>query len=125
MHDGCPAHTAEQITEHLDGEFGDFWIGTNGPWRWPPRSPDMTPVDFFLWGYIKNYAYRTPNIPTREEVWQRIQEAFQQLRANPQLVRNATNDVTRRMNFVIRAHGQHIEQYPKNYNFDAQYDDIV
>ena len=24
---------------------------------WPPRSPDLTPCDFFLWGYVKDNAY--------------------------------------------------------------------
>jgi hypothetical protein len=23
---------------------------------WPPRSPDLTPCDFFLWGYVKEMA---------------------------------------------------------------------
>jgi hypothetical protein len=27
---------------------------------WPPRSPDITPLDFFLWGYIKSNVFRTP-----------------------------------------------------------------
>jgi len=27
---------------------------------WPPRSPDMTPCDFFLWGYVKECAYVPP-----------------------------------------------------------------
>ena len=24
-----------------------------------PRSPDITSLDFFLWGYVKNIVYRT------------------------------------------------------------------
>jgi hypothetical protein len=24
----------------------------------PPRSPDLTPLDFFLWGYVKNIVYK-------------------------------------------------------------------
>jgi hypothetical protein len=23
-----------------------------------PRSPDLTPLDFFLWGHVKNIVYR-------------------------------------------------------------------
>ena len=26
---------------------------------WPPRSPDLTPCDFFLWGYVKDNAYKS------------------------------------------------------------------
>ena len=30
---------------------------------WPPRSPDATPCDFFLWGYVKDQVY-VPHLPT-------------------------------------------------------------
>jgi hypothetical protein len=29
---------------------------------WPPRSPDATPCDFFLWGYVKDQIY-VPRLP--------------------------------------------------------------
>ena len=29
-------------------------FGRGGPIPWPPRSPDLLPLDFFLWGYIQN-----------------------------------------------------------------------
>ena len=25
---------------------------------WPPRSPDLTPPDYFLWGYLKGRVYQ-------------------------------------------------------------------
>ena len=31
----------------------------DGPVPWPPRSPDIPPLDFFLWGYVEGNAYRT------------------------------------------------------------------
>jgi hypothetical protein len=36
------------------------WVGRDGPIPWPPRSPDITPLDFFLWGYVKDIVYKTP-----------------------------------------------------------------
>ncbi|KDR09694.1 hypothetical protein L798_15624 [Zootermopsis nevadensis] len=30
-----------------------------GPVAWPARSPDLTPTDFFLWGYTKDQVHRT------------------------------------------------------------------
>ena len=44
----------------LDATFANRWIGRDGPTPWPPRSPDITPVDFFLWGYVKNKVFSTP-----------------------------------------------------------------
>lgn len=46
--DGAPPHNARVIVECLNNNFGRQWIGNNGPIRWPARSPDLTPLDFFL-----------------------------------------------------------------------------
>jgi hypothetical protein len=35
------------------------WVGRYGPIPWPPRSPAITPLDFFLWRYVKNIVYKT------------------------------------------------------------------
>jgi hypothetical protein len=34
------------------------WIGRRGAVEYPPRSPDLTPLDFYLWGTLKDMAYR-------------------------------------------------------------------
>ena len=31
--------------------------GRAGPISWPARSPDLTPLDFWLWGYLKDHVY--------------------------------------------------------------------
>ena len=40
--------------------YPGLWIGKGGPVAWPPRSPDLTLLDFFLWGHIKSLVYKTP-----------------------------------------------------------------
>lgn len=40
-------------------EYPICWIGRGGPVLWPPRSPDLTHLDFFLWGYLKNLSIET------------------------------------------------------------------
>jgi len=45
------------VTDVLNERFPDVWIGRGGPIPWPPRRPDLSPPDFFLWGYIKNIVY--------------------------------------------------------------------
>ena len=32
-------------------------MSKNGDLEWPPRSPDLTVPDFFLWGYLKRKVY--------------------------------------------------------------------
>jgi len=42
---------------------------------WPPRSPDITPCDFFLWGYIKDRLFIPPLPVSLNELKQRITTA--------------------------------------------------
>jgi len=65
MQDGAPPHFSNFVTDVLNERFPDAWIGRGGPILWPPRSRDLSPLDFFLWGYIKNivYAEKIRNIP--------------------------------------------------------------
>ena len=62
--DGCPAHYSLAARREVDNQFTNRWIGRQGPVEWPARSPDHIPLDFFLWGYLKNKIYtRTPTSP--------------------------------------------------------------
>lgn len=56
--DGCPAHNAREVRDYLQTEFPGRIIGLYGDIPWPPRSPDLAPNDFFLWGHIKTVLYQ-------------------------------------------------------------------
>jgi hypothetical protein len=45
--DGASSHWGLQVRVCLDRTFPGTWIGRDGPMPWPPRSPDITPLDFF------------------------------------------------------------------------------
>ena len=49
---------------------------------WPPRSPDLTPCDFFLWGYVKDNAYKPPLPQNVRELQDRIRAAVQTIDEN-------------------------------------------
>jgi hypothetical protein len=50
--DGATAHTARAAMAVVRVILPDRLIS-----RWPPRSPDLSMCDFFLWGYLKPRAY--------------------------------------------------------------------
>lgn len=56
--DGAPPHWTTQVRQYLNDIFPERWIGRSGPIAWAPRSPDLTPLDFFLWGYLKHKVYQ-------------------------------------------------------------------
>ena len=49
QHDGAPPYYSRLVT-HLNLTFPEQWIGSGGHVQWPPRSSDLTPLDFCLWG---------------------------------------------------------------------------
>ena len=55
--DGATCHTAGETMALLREKFPGRVISRNGDFDWPPRSCDLTPLDFFLWGYVKNKVY--------------------------------------------------------------------
>ncbi|KAJ8285233.1 hypothetical protein GJAV_G00024480 [Gymnothorax javanicus] len=48
------------VTDRLTNLFDDRNIAFNQPAEWPPRSPDLTPLDFLLWGHLKLKVCITP-----------------------------------------------------------------
>jgi hypothetical protein len=52
------SHIHRDITTFLDDTFPGRWIGRGSPTACPPpRSPDLTPLDIFEWGFIKDVVY--------------------------------------------------------------------
>ena len=52
--DGAPPHRRKIVQTWLKQKFGDRFIDMA---TWPPRSPDLNPCDFSLWGYLKSKVY--------------------------------------------------------------------
>jgi len=46
--DEAPAHYHRDVRAFLDENLQGRWIGLRGTIEFPPRSPDLTPLDFYL-----------------------------------------------------------------------------
>ena len=53
LNDGVPPHFIRPVTEWLNNHFLNQWVGRKGSVVWTPRSPDISPCDFCLWGWMK------------------------------------------------------------------------
>ena len=84
--DGATAHTAASSLRFLQGKFPSRVISKQGSVNWPPRSPDLSALDFFLWGYLKNEVYKEP-VATLTALKARIRHC---IRALPQTTLQAT-----------------------------------
>ena len=55
--DGAAPHAAQVVLSWLEKTFGDRFISFKTEKVWPPHSPDLNPLDFFLWVYLKEKVY--------------------------------------------------------------------
>lgn len=80
VQDGAPAHWALTVRAFLNRHFPMRWIGRSSPFIvWPPRSPDLTPLDFFIWGYLKERLYRGQHVPSLEVLMRWIENEAGQI----------------------------------------------
>lgn len=79
--DGCPAHSTRLVTHFLNQHFQERWIGRYGSIHWPARSPDLTPADFYLWGYLKQKVYSCDLHDDLQLLKQKIRDAVNEINA--------------------------------------------
>jgi hypothetical protein len=106
--DDAPPHFALDVRAYLDQTFTDRWIGHAGSLAWPPRSSDLNPLDFYLWGHIKTNVYRTKP-RSIDELKQRITDSVAAIPV--QHPRNAFREFERRIHLIIVNNGAHVECY--------------
>ena len=78
--DGAPAHTANNTKSLLESNFGQRIISRGFDAEWPPRSPDLSPCDFYLWSAVSELVYRSGAYSTVAELQDAICNAFNTLR---------------------------------------------
>jgi len=92
----------------LDATFPNTWIGRDGPTPWPPRPPDIIPLDFFLRGYVKNKVYSTP-IQDIINLKARITDAFATITED--MLENTWREIDYRLEVLRATKGAHGEVY--------------
>ncbi|GBN02103.1 hypothetical protein AVEN_9672-1 [Araneus ventricosus] len=106
QHDGAPAHKSSSVKQYLMEEFGEQIIGYRGFQEWPPRSLDLTPMDFFLWGYLRQQVYATP-LPTLQDLQRRITDDCANM--TPAMLHRVQREVQARVQMCIVADGEKFE----------------
>jgi len=109
QNDGCPAHTSVIVKEFLNEEYGNRWIGRNGPIKWPARSPDLTPLHFYVWGRVKELVYAV-EIRDLDHLRERINGAFTILKEEMTLS-TVTTEVRDRCSKCLQQQGSHFENF--------------
>ena len=106
--DSAPPHRRRIVTERLTELFGNRVIALNRPVEWPPRSPELTPLDFFLWGHLKSKVFITPPADL-DDLERPITAKINVLRQDRAVIRRAVADMLRRAWICVGRNGGHVE----------------
>jgi len=105
--DGATPHVAKASIALLLDHFPGKLISKGAAVSWPPRSPDLTAPDFFLWGLLKEKVYATP-VPDIRALKAKICNAVKQIPRST-LTQVFRESLTARCHECVRRHGSHLE----------------
>ena len=83
-------------------------IKRDGPIPWAPRSPNITPLDFFLWDYVEDIVYRT-KVRDINDLQHRIIEAIDTVTVDK--LARTWQEIECRFNIICATDGAHVEMY--------------
>jgi len=101
-------HTPHATMNILHERFEGMVISRGGDVNWPLRSCDLTPLDFFFWGYLKSQVY-TNKPQTIGALKVNITYAIQQIQ--PDLCEKIIKNWTARIRVTKRSRGRHLMLY--------------
>ncbi|GFT13650.1 hypothetical protein TNCV_3831201 [Trichonephila clavipes] len=98
----CALWAARATIDLLKDTFGDRLISRFGPVNWHPRSCDLTPLDYFLWGYGKSLVY-ADKPQTLDHLEDNIRRVIADIR--PQMLEKVIENRTSRLDYIRASRG--------------------
>ncbi|GFT32785.1 uncharacterized protein TNCV_2901771 [Trichonephila clavipes] len=109
MQDGTPPHIARRVKDLLRRSFDDDRVlSRHFHHAWPPWSPDLSPCNYWLWGYLKSQVYR--DRPTSLGML-KDNIRLQCLTITPDMLYSAAHNIIPRLQLLLRNDGEHIEHF--------------
>ena len=112
MQDGAPPHRTESTFNILENSLDDrvIALGYNDKKDkgidWPPYSPDLNPLDFFLWGTLKDRIY-SDRPTTIADLKNRISKEIREIPSA--MLARTVESFEARLRHVIASEGSHFE----------------
>jgi hypothetical protein len=103
QHDGVPPHIHNEVMTFLKGSSLSNGSAKWGSTSWPLQSPDLTLLNFFLWGFMKDEVYIPPMPITMNNLKDQIQTAT--ANTDQPLLQNVWHEV----NIILMCAGQQLE----------------
>ncbi|PNF32015.1 hypothetical protein B7P43_G06576 [Cryptotermes secundus] len=104
----APPHWSTIFGDALEKHFPGRWIGRGSQISWPPRSPDITPLDFFLWGYVKDIVYKT-QVRDTDQLKTRLRDAITTVDVG--MLSRTWQEIEYRLDILRATNGAHVQLY--------------
>ncbi|GFY17830.1 uncharacterized protein TNCV_1075651 [Trichonephila clavipes] len=98
----CALWAARATIDLLKDTLGDRLISRFGPVNWNPRSCDLTPLDYFLWGYVKSLV-NADKPQTHDHLEDNIRRVIADIR--PQMLEKVIENWTSRLDNIRASPG--------------------
>ncbi|GFY03318.1 uncharacterized protein TNCV_1172761 [Trichonephila clavipes] len=100
-------HTARATIDLLKDTLGDRLISRFGPVNWPQDLCDLTPLDYFLWGYVKSLVY-ADKPQTLDHLEDNIRRVIADIR--PKCWKKVIENWTSRLDYIRASRGCHMPE---------------
>jgi hypothetical protein len=101
--DWAAVHTASSTMQMMNEFFSGRNISLN---LWPPPSPDLSPPDYYLWGFLKENVYKN-NRHILEELKENADLCTSKITAEN--LSQVASDMRKRVNECIAERGRHFQ----------------
>ena len=120
MQDGAPPHTALASRNWLARHFGYRVISLKTNFVWAPYSPDLNPLDFFLWGHLKDVVYR--DVPlSLQELKDSITQHIHRINNDKDLCNRVILNFQKRIRLCLQRDGGHLEHILWNWKWNLMF----
>ena len=102
--DSAPSHAATRVQDWMDQNLIGFWPKQ----FWPPKSPDLNPMDYSIWSALEK-AVNVRAHPNLVSLKKSIRQAWNDLGSD--YIRDVCSSARKRFQAVVEAKGGHIEKY--------------
>ena len=110
--DGATCHTAQTALDVLRPVFEDRIISRRAEVIWRPPSCDLTPLDYYLSGTVKEKCY-ADKPETIDALKDNIREAIGEIQLNT--IDNVLKNWSDRLGYCMASRGSHLNEIIFNY----------
>ena len=110
--DSARPYTTNEVLDFVGRKFGGWVISRRSDIDWPVYSPDLNPLDFFLWGYVQSLVRRR-----KPKTIDELKEAVEDVAASipEDMIRASAGNLRRHCEACLMVDGGHFEHFLKSF----------